>query len=379
MIKTNKQLEKYVIKTRRALHKIPEPGFEEVKTQEYIQKELDRFGLSYEKYGKTGIVCEIKADIPQKTIAYRTDMDGLSITEETNVDFKSTHEGYMHACGHDGHMTIMLTFAKYLSEHRDQMENNAVLIFQPAEEGPGGAKVLIEEGLFDAFEIDEIYGYHLMPEIEEGKFATLKGPFMASTGEFYIDIFGKSGHGAKPDEGIDSIVVASDFIQSIQSIVSREISPIDTAVITVGTINGGQRLNIIAEKTHLEGTMRAFNNTTFQVLKDKISKRLDGLSTSYGCRTDVTFKDMYPAVINDDYCVEKFIRLNGEENFVTVDKQMIAEDFSYYLKEVPGAFIFLGTKNEVKGFVNPLHSSQFNFDEEVLLKGVQGYINLIKK
>jgi len=252
-----------VIKTRRDLHQIPEDGFEEYKTKAYLEDFLKTLkNVKVMTTAKTGVLAWIDGGFSE-SVALRADMDALSMPEMTTHDFKSTHEGFMHACGHDGHMTVMLYVAKWLSEHFDLLQKNVMIIFQPAEEGPGGAEYIIKEGIFEKYNIKEIYGYHLYPEVEQGFFATRKGPIMAMTGEFDIVIKGKSGHGAIPHKAIDTVVIAAELITKLQTIVSRQISPIDPAVVTIGKVSIGERRNIIAETAVLEGTCRAFSEDVF--------------------------------------------------------------------------------------------------------------------
>jgi amidohydrolase len=369
---------KSIIKTRRELHQIPEAGFEEYKTQAYLENFL--FHLPHVKLFKTaqtGVLAWFDAGHTE-AVALRSDIDALSIEEMTQHDFKSSHEGLMHACGHDGHMTMMLHMAVWISEHFDELKKNVMIIFQPAEEGPGGAEFIIKEGVFEKFNIKEIYGYHLYPEVEQGFFATKKGPLMAMTGEFDIVIHGVSGHGAMPHKGIDAAVIASELILQLQNIVSRRISPIEPAVVTVGKVSIGQRRNIIAETAILEGTCRAFSESVFAKIEEHMRAYLRGIEASYGIKTELDFRVMYPPVINDGELVDAFIEANGSDRVQIIEPQMIAEDFALFQKVVPGIFVFVGTKNETKGFVNPLHSSMFDFDESALLDGIEGLLKMLK-
>lgn len=377
-----KELSEEVSKVRRDLHKIPEIGFCEYKTSEYICSYLDDISVKYEKnIAMTGVIAYINApdnnDEALATIAFRADMDALSLKENCNVDYKSGHDGFMHGCGHDGHMTMLLLFAKLLNDNKSCLKSNVVLIFQPAEEGPGGAKKIIQEGIFDKYKIDEIYGIHLHPEFDQGVLAINSGPVMAMTGEFDIDIYSKSGHGAMPHTAIDGIVIASSFISQLQTIISRNINPTDAGVVTIGRIEGGERRNIIADHVRLEGTTRAFSEDVFGLIKKRMYKLVESFEVAYSCKIVLDYREMYPPVVNDEKCVEEFKLANKSLSLVKFPPQMIAEDFSYYLKEVPGAFVFLGTKNEKKKFIYPLHNSKFNFDESALLFGIQSYINIL--
>lgn len=371
------KLADYAIKHRRELHKIPELGFNEYRTNKYLKKTLNDLDIQYKESAKTGILAFINKDA-KRTIAFRADMDALNIEELNDISFKSTIKENMHACGHDGHMSMLLTFAKYLKAHEDQLTINVLLIFQPAEEGPGGAEVLIEEGLITDYKIDEIYGMHLYPDIPEGKIGLRKGPMMASVGEFKITICGKSSHGAMPHLGIDTIAISAQFITQIQRIISREIHPTTSGVVSIGKIDGGTRTNIIAEKVEMFGTIRAFDAKTNSFIQKRINDILSGLKQTYNIEFETDFNDMYPVVNNDSKMVEDFIKANDKDVVEEIPMQMISEDFSYYQQRIPGLYLFLGVRNKEKGFVNGLHNSKFNFDEKVLLNGVQSYINVMK-
>lgn len=353
---------------RTNLHTIAEVGLKEYKTSEYIKKYLDKLEIEYEVFLETGIVGIIRGNNSKKNVAFRADMDGLV-----------SGDGVEHLCGHDGHMSILLGLIEFISENLDKLNDNIVFIFQPAEEGPGGAKELIKEGLIEKYNIDEIYGLHIYPEIKEGMVGSRAGYFMASVGELDIEITAKSGHGAMPQDGIDGIVIASNVITSIQSIISRNVSPLENAVVTIGKIEGGVRRNIIAENIKLEGTIRAFNPDVYNNIKHRIRTLCRGIEVSYDCKINVRIKDDYPSVKNDRKLCEEFIEIIGKENFIELDPLMISEDFSYYQKEVPGLFFMLGSRNEEKGFVNGLHNINFNFDEQVLYNGVEVYKKLMNR
>ncbi len=365
---------------RRELHKIPEIGYEEIKTSGYICKFLDENGINYKKnVAKTGIIAKIEGKVGStgKTIAFRADMDALSLSEQNEIEFKSQHEGCMHGCGHDGHMTMLLLLGKYLIMHKDELNQDVILIFQPAEEGPGGASPMIETGFLETYNIDEVFGIHLHPDFEEGTIAINSGPVMAMTGEFDIDIYTKSGHGAMPHTANDGMIVLSQMLSQFQSIISRNVNPTEAGVVTVGRIEGGERRNIIAEHVRLEGTTRAFTEDVYNLIQDRIKTIAKGLEISYDCKIDIEIRTMYPPVINHESSVENFRAANTSLEVVEFPPQMIAEDFSYYLKERKGAFIFLGIRDESKGYTKPLHNSKFNFNEAALLYGLQSYINIL--
>ncbi|RKD27313.1 hippurate hydrolase [Caminicella sporogenes DSM 14501] len=382
MIQVCKEIENLsdeIINIRRYLHQIPELGFEEYETSKYIAKYLEDIGIQvYKNVAKTGVVGYIRGNNPKRTVAFRADIDALPVEENTKVPYCSKYLGKMHACGHDGHTAILLGLAKYLSLNKDKLRDNVLLIFQPAEEGPGGAEVIIREGILKKFKVDCIYGLHLYPEVEEGKVALRSGPLMAQTGEFDIYIYGKSGHGAIPQNAVDSIIISADVINSLQTIISRSINPIKPAVLTIGRIEGGERRNVIAGKVVLEGTIRAFEESVYNKIKDRMIEILKGKEIVHNCKIELIFRDMYPPVNNDENMVNRFIDIIGKENIEIIDPQMISEDYSYYQRELPGLFFFLGVRNEKEGYIYPLHNSQFNFNERVLAMGVQIYVNLLK-
>lgn len=361
---------------RRDLHQIPELGFDLELTSDYIYKELLEMGYQPVSMAKTGWVIQKKGK-SLKSILFRTDMDALPVHEETDVTFQSKHTGKMHACGHDGHMSMMLGFAKYVST-LENLNKSIVMIFQPAEEGPGGAKVMIDEGLFQTFDIEAVYGIHLYPGLEEGLYGLVDGPMMAQNGEFDLVIKGKSSHGAMPHLGTDTMIAASQLIQGYQTIISRNLNPLDSAVITVGTIHGGEARNIIAKEISMSGTVRAFKTDIYEMIKHKMHGIEKGIETSYDVTIENDIKDYYPPVTNDH---NLFIQLKDalpKESYKMIEPMTASEDFAFYQKHVPGVFVMLGSRNEKKGYIHPLHSSYFNFDESILQNGIKLYQTILK-
>lgn len=370
----------YAVKIRRDLHKIPEEGFKEYKTSQYIKKYLIELGVEIEEgICGTGIIGLIKGKKGNNTVAFRADMDGLTIEEKTDVSYSSIHKGKMHACGHDGHMTVLLLLAKYLTDNSDKLSEDILLVFQPAEEGPGGALPMIEQGILNKYNVKTIFGLHIMPSIKQGKIGCIEGPIMAQTGEFYITVNGKSCHGARPQKGIDSIVITAQIINAFQTIISRKLNPVESGLITIGTINGGERLNIIAEKTEIKGTVRAFTEKNYLFLKEEMQNILSGFETCYNCNIDVNFIDMYPPVTNDSELYNILKKSIDGSILEKIEPMMIAEDFAYFQKEVPGLFFFLGSKNDDKEYIYDLHSNNFNFDEKILLLALKVYINILRE
>ncbi len=372
-----KQYEEEIISHRRYLHQIPEIGFEEFQTASYIEENLRSYDIVVETgIAKTGLIGYLHVDDNAKTIAFRSDMDALLLDEETGREFASKHEGKMHGCGHDGHMSTLLIWAKYLCENRDKLSVNVMFLFQPAEEGPGGAQPMIDTGIFKKYNVSEIYGIHVYPEIPEGRLAVRAGAMMAKPGEFDITITGKGGHGAQPHNAIDAIVVASHLISSFQSIVSRNVDPVKSAIITVGRIEGGSRRNIIAESVRMEGTTRAFEDEVFDLVWEQMKKQCEAAEIAYNCTIDFEMRPMYPALVNDEKLTKTFIEAN-KEYVDEIAPQMIAEDFAYYQKVMAGLFFFVGTRNEEKNYIFPLHSGKFDMDERILLNGIQAYKNMM--
>lgn len=365
------QLREKIYEHRKSLNCIAEVGRKEFKTSKYIRNYLDKIKIEYQTYLDTAVVGKIKGKVGTKTIGFRADIDGLV-----------TDEGVKHLCGHDGHMSILLGLIEFINDNKESLNDNIVFIFQPAEEGPGGANDLIKLGIMETYNIDEIYGLHLYPEIPQGSVGIRPGYFLAHVGDFDIDITGKSGHGAMPQNGIDGIVIASSIINSFQSIVARNISPIDNAVLTIGKIEGGARRNIIAENVKLEGTIRAFDPEVYDGMKARMNEICRGAELAYNCNINLYVKDDYPAVKNDKVLYKEFIKVMEEcydpDKVIELDPLMISEDFSYYQRKVPGLFFMLGSRNEEKGFIDGLHNINFNFDEETLLSGLEIYINLLK-
>lgn len=365
----------YLTSKRRDLHQIPEIGLDCTLTSSYIQNELIAMGYSPLVMAKTGVIV-FKQGKTSTTIGFRADMDGLSVKEETGVDFASKHLSNMHACGHDGHMAMLLGFAKYCADK--EFNVSILFIFQPAEEGPGGAKVLIDEGLFKTYPTNALFGLHLYPNLTQGKLALINGPMMAQTNEFDCIIHGKSAHGAQPHLGVDAIVLQAEIIQAFQAIVSRSVNPLEPAVLTVGTIHGGEARNIIAQKVALEGTIRCFNPDVFKTIQNRMVELTNALSQREDCSIELIFKSSYPPVINPKNLYDLTNELFDNDEKEVIQPMMFAEDFSFYQKEVPAFFAMLGSRNEAKEFIYPLHSCYFNFDESVLEIGVNYYIRIIE-
>jgi amidohydrolase len=365
------------IEIRQSLHRIPELGFEEEKTSAFIRKELEKYPPdSIEILAGTGIKAVYYAKNPTKTIAFRADMDALKIEELNNVPYKSEHEGKMHACGHDGHVTMLLLTAQLIHKYRDKLTMNIVLIFQPAEEGKGGANRMIADGVLKNPDIDSIYGMHLWPDVPKGKVGIRWGPMMAKTCEFDVTIHGKSSHGARPQDGVDAVVVAAQFITMLQTAITRSVDPHSDAVLTIGKITGGMARNIIADKVVMQSTMRVLSQETYDLLMNRMRAMMDGIAVATESKFEIKEWQHFPCVDNPRHLVEEFYNcLDGMSDTVIVPPVMAAEDFSCYQLEIPGIFMFIG----IGGGKNcaALHNGRFDFDEDAMLYGVDIYRRLL--
>ena len=361
-----------ITQIRRSLHRIPELALKEHKTQKFILKYLSALGLKPEKVAGTGIKQVFLTPGAKKTIGFRADIDGLTMQELNETDYASGHEGLMHACGHDGHTSILLMLAKYLTQNRDKLSVNVVLLFQPGEELLGGAKLMIEAECLKNPDIDVLYGLHLWPEIEIGKVGLREGPTMAATSEINVNITGKSAHGASPQKGIDAIVVAAQFIQMVQTIVTRSVNPYEKALITIGKIRGGESRNILPERVKMQGTVRTFKESVYIGIRERILDILQGLEISTGVKTKFTEVMRYPVLDNPMDLNEELVERLEYEDIVFMNEMMAAEDLSFYQQQIPALFFFLGIGTE-----NSLHSNLFDFDERALLGGLEIYRRIL--
>ncbi|WP_173916629.1 N-acetyldiaminopimelate deacetylase [Halobacillus sp. Marseille-Q1614] len=351
---------------RRDLHRIPELGFQEVKTQAYLLQfieDLPQTHLTVETW-RTGIFVYIKGTNPKKTIGYRADMDGLPLTENTGYDFASEHQGRMHACGHDFHMTIALAALKELASR--PAENNVLFLFQPAEEGPGGAEPMLASEPMKRWKPDTIFALHIAPELPVGTVSSKPGLLFANTSELFIDLKGKGGHAAYPHHTKDMVLAASSLVTQLQQIVARRVNPLDSAVITVGKITGGTVQNIIAEEARLEGTIRTMSPKAMEEVKQEIEKITRGVEIANDCEISIDYGANYYQVFNDKHAVEKFSFIAKEEgyHYKQADAAMTGEDFGYILRDIPGFMFWLGVDSAAG-----LHHSQLKPDEGALQVG----------
>lgn len=372
----------WLVEIRRIIHRHPELGFEEIQTSTLISEWLQKFGLEVQRgIAKTGVVGLLKGKKPGKTVAIRADMDALPMDEVNQVPYASQIKGKMHACGHDAHVTILLGVARFFSSMADQVKGNIKWIFQPAEEGGGGGRIMVQEGVLENPKVDAIFGAHVFPQIEIGKVGICEGKALASADRFTIRIMGRSGHAASPHLVRDPIVATGHLITQIHSIVSREVNPLESAVITIGKVSGGTAFNIIPDGVELLGTVRSLTPETREKMKERIEQMAQGVARSFGVEYQFNFEYGYPVLINDPGMIglvaSACAKGVGEENVVAVLPSMGAEDFAYYLEKVPGAFFRLGIRNESKGIIHPYHSSLFDIDEDVLPFGVEMFIRII--
>ncbi|MCP3743428.1 M20 family metallopeptidase [Paenibacillus sp. A3M_27_13] len=372
------RLQENMVEWRRHLHKNPEISFQESKTAAFVADKLESWGIEIRRQvGGHGVVGTIRGAKPGPVVLLRADMDALPIQDEKECEYRSSVDGAMHACGHDGHTSALLGTAYYFSLNRDELQGEIRLLFQPAEELlPGGAVSVIKDGLLEG--VDVIYGIHLWTPFPVGTAASCAGPLMAAADDFYIEITGKGGHGGMPQSTNDSVVAGSALVMQLQSVVSRSVDPLRPAVLTVGTIQGGSAQNVIAETCRLSGTIRTFDEETRTVMKERLHEVTELTAATYGTTAQVRYIMGYPPVVNDTHEASRFFNeaksVFGEENVQEASKLMPAEDFAYYLERVPGCFMFVGAGNPVKGAVYPHHHPKFDFDEDAMINAVRLFI-----
>ena len=376
-----RELNDEIISWRRDFHMHPELGYHERRTAGIVAENLRKWGYRViTGVAETGVIGVLRGAEGDKTIALRADMDALPLNEENDVPYRSKVKGVMHACGHDAHVAMLLGAAKILAKIKDELKGNVKLIFQPAEEGGNGAERMIKEGALDDPKVDMIYGLHVWSQIESGRVGIKEGPLLAATGSFSIEVYGKGGHGAYPHQAVDPIVVASSIVVALQSIVSRNVDPIDSAVVSVCTFRAGKAFNVIPDKAFMAGTYRALRKETLNLVVRRIREIADHISRAYGATCDVQTRDITPPTINHPEATkiakEVAMSIVGEGNILIPSVSMGGEDFAFYLERVPGAFILLGTGNSEKGTMNPHHSPHFDVDEDVLYIGSALYAGL---
>lgn len=380
------ELQSQLVVWRRHLHQRPELGFQEQLTSAFIAQKLQEWGISHQtEIAKTGVVATINSDRPgTKVLAIRADMDALPIQEANQVSYRSQHDGKMHACGHDGHTAIALGTAYYLSQHPQDWQGTVKIIFQPAEEGPGGAKPMIEAGVLKNPDVDAIIGLHLWNNLPLGTVGVRSGALMAAVECFRCQIIGKGGHGAMPDQTIDSIIVASQIVNALQTIVSRNVNPLESAVVTVGELHAGTALNVIADSAKMSGTIRYFNPALEKLIRERLEAIIAGICQSHGAKYELDHWQLYPPTINEQTITE-LIRSVATEvvetpaGVVPDCQTMGGEDMSFFLQEVPGCYFFLGSANPDRDLIYPHHHPRFDFDESALGMGVEIFVRCVEK
>jgi amidohydrolase len=377
-------LQPHLVEWRRHFHQRPELGFRERLTSEAIAQKLQEWGIQHQTgIAETGIVAIIPGNRPGPVLAIRADIDALPIQELNQVPYRSLHDGVMHACGHDGHTAIALGTAYYLSQRPD-FAGTVKLIFQPAEEGPGGAKPMVEAGVLRNPDVDAIIGLHLWNNLPLGSLGVRSGPLMAAVELFDCTIQGKGGHGAMPHQTIDAIVVGAQIVTALQTIVARNVDPLKAGVVTVGSFHAGHARNVIANTAQFKGTVRYFDPSLEGFFGQRIEQIISGVCQSYGATYDFDYRRVYPAVVNDG-AIASLVRSVAETvietplGIVPECQTMGGEDMAFFLQEVPGCYFFLGSANVERNLAYPHHHPRFDFDETVLSMGVEIFVRCVEK
>ncbi len=373
-IDVNDALTARIIDLRRTIHRRPELGFEEHATAALVERELDALGIEHRRVATTGIVARIAGASPGPVVALRADMDALPIGERTGLPFASESKGKMHACGHDAHTAMLLGAANVFAAMRSSLRGTIVLLFQPAEEGPGGALPMIEEGALDSPPVEAIAMLHVEPRLDVGTIGITPGSVNASTDELYITIRGKGGHGAYPHTAVDAIPASAALVLALQNVVARETDPLASAVVTIGTISGGYRNNVIADEVSLSGTLRSHDRAIREEMIDRVHRIVRGVGAAYNVKAEVRIVRGYPPVINDSSLARRFAEYVRANSAIVVEEPaatMGGEDFAYFAERVPGLLVRLGVRSESSGAVHPLHSAVFRLDEAALRVGVE--------
>lgn len=378
-LKEAEAIKDQLIEWRRDFHENPELGFEEFRTSKVIKEFLKKEGIPYIEVAKTGICALIKGSKEGaengKTIALRGDMDALPLKDNKSCSYASKVEGKMHACGHDAHTTILLGAAKILNSMKHNLKGNVKLLFEPAEETVGGARFMISEGVLENPKVDAVLGLHVSENIEVGKIGIKQGVVNAASNPFTIKIKGKGGHGAHPEDTIDPVLIASNVIVALQSIVSREIAPVYPAVVTVGSIHGGTAQNIIPEEVEIKGIMRTMKKEHREYVKERLCEIVKGVCSAMRGEAEIDIEESYPCLYNEDNMVELLkdtaSQVIGKEKVDMLEHpSMGVESFAYFSMEAPAAFYFLGSADFERGLNKPAHGSLFDIDERCLPIGV---------
>jgi len=378
-------LQPQLVQWRRALHQRPELGFQEVETAARVAALLRSWGYQPQTgVARTGVVAVITGSRPGPVLGLRADMDALPIQEQNAVPYRSQIPGVMHACGHDGHTAILLGVAHYLAHHREHLRGTVKLIFQPAEEGPGGAKPMIAAGVLEHPRVEAMFGLHLWNDLPAGAVGVRSGPLMAASDFFSCRIQGRGGHGAKPQQTVDALMVAAQVVVALQTVVARQMDPLEPVVVTVGELHAGQARNVIADQATLGGTVRYFNPDLASVLPRQIETIIGGVCAAYGARYEWNYEYMYPPLVNDPAMTELVRQVaqqvvEPELGVVPNCQTLGGEDMAFFLQEVPGCYFFLGSANPAKGLDFPHHHPRFDFDEQVLSLGVELLVRCLEQ
>lgn len=370
-----RQMKEQIVAWRRDFHQYPELGFEEVRTSQTVANHLESLGLEVQRsVGKTGVVGILYGKEPGPTLGLRADMDALPIQDLKNVAYNSKVTGKAHLCGHDAHTSILMGTAQFLAQMGQPHYGNIKFIFQPAEEGLGGARAMIEDGVLEGPKLDAIAGLHVFPMVPTGQITAVKGIGCAAADRITIKVIGKGGHAAHPHQSIDAIAVTAQVISSLQQIASRQVDPLDSVVVTLGQINGGFASNVIAPEVEMHGTVRTLNPALREQMPEKIERIVKNITEAFGAAYEFTYHMGYPSIMNDDAMVDLILetadQVLGQGKYTVVKPSMGGEDFSYYTHHVPGVFFRLGVGNEDKNSTFPLHHPMFDLDEDALPIGV---------
>lgn len=380
-----RQLQPQLVEFRRQFHRYPELGFKEQLTADFIAQKLREWGIDHQTgVAQTGVVACISGESPGPVLGIRADIDALPIQEQNEVDYRSRHDGIMHACGHDGHTAIALGTAYYLSRHPQDFKGTVKFIFQPAEEGPGGAKPMIEAGVLNNPDVEAIIGLHLWNNLPLGKIGVRDGALMAAVELFDCTLFGKGGHGAMPNQTIDSIVLSAQVVNALQTIVARNVDPLKSAVVTVGELHAGSANNVIAASARMRGTVRYFDPAFEGYFGQRMEQIIAGICNAHDASYELDYWQFYPPTINDTLMSElvrsvAFEVVETPAGVVPECQTMGGEDMSFFLQQVPGCYFFLGAANSDRGLHYPHHHPRFDFDETVLAMGVEMFVRCVEK
>jgi hippurate hydrolase len=374
-------MEADLVAWRQDLHAHPELGFEEHRTAEFVAQKLESFGVQvYRNIGKTGVVGVLREGNETQSVGLRADMDALPIVEENTFTHRSTHHGTMHACGHDGHTTMLLAAAKYLADTR-RFRGTVNFIFQPAEEGIGGARAMIKDGLFDQFPCDQLYAMHNAPGLPLGKFGATAGTVTAAGAFFDIDIHGTGAHGAFPNDSVDPVIIAAEAVSALQSVVSRNVRPTETAVLSITQLHAGDAYNVIPSHARLAGTVRTFSVRTMELIEARMSELVTGIARAHRAEATIDFRTVFHPVVNDQAAAslagDVAAGLVGESNVHrSLPPGTGSEDFSFMLEEVPGCYLLLGNADD--DHTRPVHNPGYDFNDRAAVYGASFFAQVVE-